>query len=136
MNSKFNYLFLSLFCLHQVHGLINTICSLYCPSNACNGTVNYNVCQSCDGVFVIDNSSYPNCKVALDGYTLEDISTQTLTVNYASKPLSQTCGSLTTINGWIPPTEGLEVRYPGVTRVYGGLKIIFGIVTVGNWAGP
>lgn len=134
MHSKLNYLVLSLLCMQQVHSLINTICSLYCPSNACNGTVNYNVCQSCDGVFIIDNSSFPNCKVALDGFSLEDISTQTLTVNYPSKPLSTPCGSLTTLNGWIPPTEGLEVRYPGVTRTYGGIKIIFGIIIKGVWA--
>lgn len=69
MNSSIYLLFWMLALAHRVAGLVNTICSIYCPATACNGTGGYNICQSCDSVFDLYTSQTPTCQVQpLTGY--------------------------------------------------------------------
>lgn len=68
-------------------------------------------------------------------HVYEASSSSGLTMVYSTN-VQTPCGSITNIDGWLSMSDTLTVRYPGVTRPYQGIKILFGLVTRGSWAGP
>lgn len=111
------------------------LASVYCPANAGTGA-SYNSCQSCDEVFALNNSASPNCQPnPPDMHVYEASSSSGLNMIY-STAVQTPCGSITNINGWLGTSDTVQIKYPGVSRPYQGIKILFGLVSRGNWAGP
>lgn len=78
----------------------------------------------------------PNCQpYPPTNFVFEASSDSGLTVNYPTSTLTD-CSSITNIKGWFDPADSFQVTYPGVTRPYQSIKILFGVVSRGSWNGP
>lgn len=131
-SSFFLFLCLSVQLIEQIGSY--PLSSIYCPANAGTGA-NYNSCQSCDQVFALDNTASPNCQPYPPAmYVFEASSSSGLNVIYPSAAQTP-CGSITMMQGWFSTSDTLQVKYPGITRPYQAIKIIFGLVSRGSWSG-
>lgn len=108
-----------------------TLCTVYCPTNACDVSNNYDSCQSCDLKLVLNASMVPNCQPEVAaGYVFEaDSRTGGLTYSYSGGSAFGTCGSIT--NFYTLDTT-ITITYSGITRNYQKPMMMVGVLLMGS----